>query len=139
MKKVVIDHNIVYSALRAKDSQTRRKLLATTSVQFFTPNYLIVELFKHRPRIVANSDASESEILSFVSKVFQKIHFFNEELISIPNFIEAYHLCKEIDEDDTAYIALSLEIDAEFWTRDDVLKKGLKLKGFDNFFDENEL
>src|ERR1700712_196905 len=107
MKKIIIDHNIIYSALRSKDSITRRKLLSASTIQFFTPNYLIVELFKHRQRIVNKSNASEEEILAFVNSVIQKVHFFNEELISISNFIEAYHLCKQIDEDDTPYIALS--------------------------------
>jgi predicted nucleic acid-binding protein len=88
-----------------------------------------VELFKHRQRIVDKSDASEDEILRFVNSVIQKVHFFNEELISISNFIEAVHLCKGIDEDDTPYIALSLEIDAPIWTRDEILKNGLRLKG----------
>lgn len=137
MKKVVIDHNILYSAISSQGSLTRQKLISSQHT-FYTPNYLIVELFKHRPRIVAKSKATEEEVLSFLNQVLSKIHFFNEELISTSNFIEAFHLCKDVDENDTTYVALVLELEAEFWTRDEVLKEGLKQKGFNNFFEENK-
>jgi predicted nucleic acid-binding protein len=71
--------------------------------------------------------------LSYLNAVLQKIHFFNEELISTENFIKAFHLCKNIDEDDTTYVALSLELNAEFWTRDDILKEGLKTEDLTAF------
>ena len=136
MKKVIIDHNIFFAAIYTKDSRTRTKIFDSPH-RFYTPNYLITELFKHRNRIVQKSKATEEEVLSYLNAVLQKIHFFNEELISTENFIKAYHLCKNIDENDTIYIALSLELDAEFWTRDNVLKEGLRIKKFNNFFDEN--
>jgi len=43
----------------------------------------------------------------------------------------------DIDEKDTLFVALSIEFDAEFWTKDDILKNGLKQKGFDKFFDDS--
>lgn len=98
MEKVVIDHNIVFSAIISKNSQTRDRLLSEKNIQFYTPNFLILELFKHTERIIRNSKASQFELLNYVDKVFQKIYFFNEELISVENFIEAHYLCKDIDE-----------------------------------------
>lgn len=138
MRKIVIDHNILFAAIHTKDSYTRRKLL-DSACQFYTPNFLVVELFKHRPRIVEKAKASEEEVLSYLSQILQKIHLYNEELISTANFFEAFHLCKGIDENDTTYIALALELDAEVWTRDNVLKAGLQTKGFDRFCDEATL
>ncbi|GAB2584862.1 PIN domain-containing protein [Spirosoma areae] len=135
MRKIIIDHNILFAAVYTKSSYTRRKLLDSSFV-FYTPNYLIVELFKHRQRIVNKSKATEEEVLSYLNQVIQKVHFFNEELISLENFFTAYHLCKGIDENDTAYIALTLELDGELWTRDEALKNGLRLRGFDRFFAE---
>lgn len=135
MKKVIIDHNILFAAIHTKSSYTRQKLLNSPFV-FYTPNYLIVELFKHRQRIVEKSKATEEDVLSYLNQVIQKVHFFNEELISLENFFTAYHLCKGVDENDTAYIALTLELDGELWTRDEELKTGLRLRGFDQFFDE---
>ncbi len=135
MRKVIIDHNILFAAIHTKSSYTRQKLLGSLLL-FYTPNYLIVELFKHRQRIVEKSKATEEDVLSYLNQVIQKVHFFNEELISLENFFTTYHLCKEVDENDTAYIALTLELDGELWTRDEKLKAGLRLRGFDRFFDE---
>ena len=138
VRKIVIDHNILFAAIHTKESYTRRKILAS-GCQFYTPNFLIVELFKHRQRIVEKAKASEGEVLSYLSQILQKIHFFNEELIGTEHFFEAFHLCKGIDENDTTYIALALELDAEVWTRDNVLKVGLIARSFTRFCDENSL
>ena len=138
VRKIVIDHNILFAAIHTKRSYTRRKLL-DSSCQFYTPNFLVVELFKHRPRIVETAKASEEEVLSYLSQILQKIHLYNEELISIANFFEAFHLCKDINEDDTTYVALALELDAELWTRDNVLKEGLRARGFHRFCDEETM
>lgn len=94
----------MFAAIHTSTSYTRQKLL-DSSFTFYTPNYLIAELFKHRQRIVEKSRASEEEVLNYLNQVIQKVHFFNEELISVKNFFTAYHLCKDVDENDTAYIA----------------------------------
>ena len=44
-------------------------------------------------------------------------------------------LCKGIDENDTAYVALTLHLDGRFWTGDERLKTGLRARGFDRFFE----
>lgn len=134
VRRIVIDHNILFAAIHTNNSYTRRKLL-DSPCQFYTPNFLVVELFKHHQRIVEKAKATE-EVLSYLSQVLQKIHLFNEELISTEHFFEAFHLCKSVDENDTTYIALSLELDADVWTRDNELKAGLRAKGFDRFCDE---
>ncbi len=136
MRKIIIDHNILFAAIHTKTSLIRRRLL-DSPFSFYTPNYLVTELFKHRQRIVEKSKAAEEDVLNYLNQVIQKIHFFNEELISLENFFEAYHLCKDVDENDTAYIALTLELRGELWTRDEVLKAGLRQRGFDRFFDEH--
>lgn len=139
MKKIVVDSNIIIAALRTSDSKTRQKLISSSSFLFCSPNFLIAEIFKHRLRIFKNATASEVEILEFLNQILEKIHFVNEEIISTQNFFNAYHLCKDIDPKDTPFVALAFELDAELWTRDEVLKQGLKLKGFDQFFNESEL
>jgi len=136
MKKIVIDSNIIFSALRSKNSLTRNKILSSKD-QFFCPNFLIVEIFKHKERIVGKSKLMEEETLEFLTKILNRVTFINEENISIENFIEAYHLCKDVDEKDTPFVALSLELGFELWTRDQELITGLKAKGFNKFYDEN--
>jgi predicted nucleic acid-binding protein len=112
MNSVVIDTNILFSALRAKESLTRKRLLTSPEYVFYTPNFLITELFEHRNRILKKSNAREEEVYEFLSKVLHKIHFVNEEIISTGNYIQAYRLCKEVDESDSPFVALALEMEA---------------------------
>ncbi len=104
MRKIIIDHNILFAAIHTKTSLTRRRLL-DSPFSFYTPNYLVTELFKHRQRIVEKSKAAEEDVFNYLNQVIQKIHFFNEELISLENFFEAYHLCKDVDENYSLYRA----------------------------------
>ena len=137
MKKVIVDTNILFSSLRSKNSKLRQ-VLEREDCRFYTPNFLMVEIFKHKERILQKSKATEDEVYEVLYKMLHKITFINEETISLGNFIEAYKLCGNIDEKDTPFVALTLEIEGEFWTKDDVLKRGLIKKGFNKFFDESE-
>ena len=109
MKKIVIDSNILFSALRGTNSRTRSKMLNSDD-KYYTPNFLIVEIFKHKERILKKSKATEEETYVFLSQILNRINFINEENISTANFISAYRLCKDVDEKDTPFIALSLEL-----------------------------
>ena len=135
MDTVVVDTNIVFSAIHAPNSLTRQRLL-TLPNHFVTCNFLFIELFRHKERIFKNSRASEEEIYDYLEKVLSRLHFFNEELIGIENYFRAYHLCKDVDLKDIAFVALSIELDAPLWTRDTILKDALRVKGFDQFFEE---
>ncbi len=59
---------------------------------------------------------------------------FDEDAIGIGSWTEAWRLCRDVDENDTAYLALTLELDAELWTSDRELETGLRKKGFTRFF-----
>lgn len=55
--------------------------------------------------------------------------FVSEELISKRSWNKAFALTKDIDEDDTPFVALAIELNAKLWTGDKVLSKGLAKKG----------
>jgi predicted nucleic acid-binding protein len=134
-KNVVVDTNILFSALHS-DSPSVRKILNNKSFNFFSPNFIFRELFKYKEKMLKNSKLSETEMEEVLGILLQKLNFINENHISLANWIEAYKLCHQIDEKDTPFVALSLELDAELWTRDQELKNGLLTKGFIHFFDE---
>lgn len=136
METVVVDTNIVFSAIHATNSLIRQRLL-TLNKHFVTCNFLFIEIFKHKERIFKNSRATEDEIYDYLEKVLSRVHFFNEELISVESYFHAYHLCKDVDLKDITFVALAIELKAPLWTRDTVLKDGLRLKGFDQFFDDS--
>ena len=134
---VVVDTNVLFASLRSKYSKLREQFF-NPSFSYYTPNFLVVEIFKHKERILKKAKASEDEVYEFLNKVIQRIHFVNEDTISHINALEAYSLCKDIDETDTPFVALTLEMDGRLWTKDMVLKKGLSKKGFHKFFDEDD-
>jgi len=57
--------------------------------------------------------------------------FVSEELISKRSWNKAFALTKDIDEDDTPFVALAIELNAKLWTGDKVLSKGLAKKDSD--------
>ena len=61
--------------------------------------------------------------------------FVNEANIPLGTWMEAYRLCKGVDEKDTPYVALTLHLDGRLWTHDAQYKAGLRTKGFDQFYD----
>ncbi len=137
MRKIIVDTNILFSSLRSNNSKLRI-VLEREDLRFYTPNFLMVEIFKHKERILQNSKASEDEVYEILYKMLHKVTFINEDTITLGNFIEAYKLCSDIDEKDTPFVALTLELEGELWTKDDTLKRGLIKKGFSSFFVEND-
>ena len=132
IETIVIDTNIIVSALISKNQSVLREIFNTT-ILLVSPKFVIVELFKHSPKIQKVTKLSKDEMLELLSNIINQIKFYDESLISIGSWTEAYRLCREIDLKDTPYIALALELNAKLWTKDLVLKKGLKKKGFNNF------
>ena len=133
-KTVIIDTNILFRGLRVRSETLRDKLLESGH-RFISAKYLIVELFKHKERIVANTNCPESEILLYLHEILRRIEFFDEEIITTGSYVEAYRLCGDIDEEDTPFLALTLELEGELWTNDEALKIGLRKKGFFRFFE----
>jgi predicted nucleic acid-binding protein len=80
VKKVVVDTNILFSSLRAKNSKLRQ-VLDREDCRFFTPNFLMVEIFKHKERILQKSKITEEEVYELLYKTLHKINFVNEETI----------------------------------------------------------
>ena len=72
MKAIIIDTNILFSALLGKNEKFRDILLATEKVKLYTSKYALVELFK----------------------------------------------CKDIDEKDIPFVAITIELNGALWTGD---------------------
>ncbi len=138
MRAIVVDTNVLFSSLRAKNTRIR-EILERSDCRFYAPNFLAVEIFKHKERILNKSKATEDEVYELLYKILQRVKFINEESISLGNFVQAYKLCGAVDEKDTPFVALALELEAELWTRDKTLKRGLIKNGWNTFFNENDI
>lgn len=131
---VVIDANRIFSELIAANHQLRRAFTSLPGTRFICPKYVFVEIFKHKERIADASGLSEPELLSLLHSIIERIEFIDEDSIRLGSWTEAWRLCRDVDENDTAYVALALDQDAELWTGDRVLEAGLRKKGFTRFF-----
>jgi|JI10StandDraft_1071094.scaffolds.fasta_scaffold462386_3 predicted nucleic acid-binding protein len=131
---VVIDTNVVFKALRLKYSSIR-EVLNQGTYHFYAPKFLLVEIFKHKEKLLKNNRQPEDEFYEYLNLLLQRITFVNEDIISIGNYLEAYRLCKDIDEKDVPFVALTIQLGCELWTYDEPIREGLKQKGFNHFFE----
>lgn len=76
------------------------------------------------------SELTEDEILILLEKIFYKINFVNETIVSTQTYLQAFNLCKEVDPNDTPFIALSLSLNAKLLTGDKKLYDHLKSQNF---------
>jgi len=131
--KVVVDTNIIFSAL-LKTNKIRNTLLESKNVSFYSCNFIFVELFKHKEKLLKLAHNKEEEILTSLEVILKRITLINEETISFLSRKRAYEFVKDIDLKDLPFVALALELDAFLWTGDKKLQDGLKSKGFNKFF-----
>ncbi len=131
--KIFVDKNIIFSALLSHETPLR-KIFFNKDYNFYAPNFVVVEIFRHKERILKYAKSDESDVYEYLNSILKKINFVNEEIISMENRLEALRLCADIDQKDIPFVALALELGALLWTGDLKLKKGLMSKGFKTIF-----
>lgn len=129
----MVDANRIFCELISGRRWLAKATRSDPEIRFFCPKYVLVELFKHKERIVAATRLDEGSMLDLLHKTLEQIHFFDESAIRIGNWAEAWRLVRDIDEKDVAYVALTFELDGELWTGDKALEAGLRRKGFTRF------
>jgi predicted nucleic acid-binding protein len=134
MDKIVIDSNKIFSMLLSNNVKTREFLFADDKI-FYAPNFLFLEIFRLKEKILKFTKLSDGEFTSTFNIIFERINFIGRNYISDSYKQKALSLCADIDEADTPFVALALQIRAKIWTGDNILKKGLINKGVDIFVD----
>jgi predicted nucleic acid-binding protein len=132
--RLVVDTNVVFALLLPREAVLRRRFLGDTTHTFFCPRFFLVELFKHKERIARASALPEADLLDCLHELLARIQFVEEGSISIGTWMEARHLCRDVDPKDTPFVALTLHLNGRLWTGDEELKAALRIKGFDRFF-----
>lgn len=134
VKPVVVDANVLFSALLRSESRFAQIILGTDR-PFFICESTIVEIFKHKEKIVRLSKLEEDDLIRILYTLLRRLTVIKENLIVLPVRQQAYELCQDIDVTDTPFVALTLHLDGLLWTGDKVLKKGLREKDFEYFFE----
>ncbi len=134
VKPVVVDTNLAFRALASGGGELRNQMDPTSRLRLHSPRFLFVELFKHKERLLHASRLTEEELLEALQVLVARIEFINESNIPLGTWMEAHRLCRDVDEKDTAFVALTLHLDGQLWTEDEELKAGLRAKGYNRFF-----
>ena len=134
---VVVDSNIIFSALLSKNSFLLETLLKEEH-HFIAPNFLFTEIFKHKEKILKHSKLSETELLELLNDILSTIQFIHYDFISTESLKKAISLCQDVDMKDMIFVALSIELNAVLWTGDRKLKEGITAKGFNQFFSSSK-
>ena len=138
--KLVVDTNIVFSTLLNPHSSIGEILMnVQDEFTFFAPQLLKEELEKYTSKIMAYSKLTQKNIIDIEKAVLSIITFVREEAISEQSCLRAFDLTKDIDEDDTPFVALGVELNAKLWTGDKTLSNGLFKKGVDIVISTAEL
>ncbi len=136
--KIIVDSNIVFSAMLNPKNNFYR-LFQKDRYDFYTCNFLFIEIFKYKERISKFSKLKDEEILNQLGYILSKISFVNENIIPENTFIKAKELCNNIDEKDTPFVALDLFLNGTLLTGDKKLINGLKDKGFINVIELKDI
>lgn len=138
--KVILDTNVFFSALIKPDGKIA-EILLNPSFQFekYTCYYLYVEIFKHKNKILRISKLEEEELLEVLYALLRKIEFVNEFHIPKANYVSAYNLAKDVDADDTPFIALTNALGGYYWTGDRKIYNSLRSRGYENVISTDDL
>ena len=133
--RVVVDTNVVFSALAAGCGDLALRLLSPSEAAFFAPRFLFVELFKHSARLLVATKLPEENVLEALNELIESLQFIDAAAIPMGTWMQARRLCDGVDLKDTPFVALTRHLDASLGTVDEELKRGLRAKGFDRFFE----
>lgn len=117
MKKIVVDTNIVFSAILNANSNIANVILRPYSnFTFYSTSQLRIEIEIHRHKIKNLSGYSEVELDRIIELIYQNIKFIDVVLIPKEAFQKAEKLTNDIDIDDTEFVALTEFIKGKFWS-----------------------
>jgi len=123
--KLVVDTNIIFSALLKRESKELLILTSSLHFEFFIPKFVFIELFKYKEKILQYSELSEEEVTELLHIIFENITIVNENQIPYEFRKSGYELTKDVDIKDSVFVALALALNSKLWSGDKKLKNHL--------------
>ncbi|MES2429077.1 MAG: PIN domain-containing protein [Bacteroidota bacterium] len=138
--KIIVDTNIIFSALLNTNGTIGDLLMNSgKAFDFYSCDYMRHEIQNHWKKLQKISKLSAEELGDSYFQIASRIHFINESLIPGEIWQKAINFTKEVDLDDTAFVALTIYLKGSLWTGDKELYNGIKIKGFKRVFNTEEL
>ncbi len=140
MIDIIVDTNIIFSALLNTNSRIGQILLTGKNhYNFYSPEYVRFEIFKHKEKIKTIGKLADNEFLELYEMILKNITIVNHSIIPKEIYKNAELICHDIDINDTIFLAVSDFINGFLWTGDRVLINGLSAKGYNNTINTNNL
>ena len=136
--KIIVDTNIFFSFLPITNGNIGN-VFFENKFKFYSWEFLKVEIKKHWVKLFFLSKLNENDLEISYNLLLSKIIFVTKELIPRDVYVEAKNLVKDINLDDTEFIANAIFWDGYLWNKDKVLYAGLKNKGFKKVLNTNDV
>jgi predicted nucleic acid-binding protein len=138
--KIVVDSNIIFSALLRTNSTFGQIIFNSDGIfEFYSAQYMRTEIRRHWKKLLKISKLTDQQLTESYYSLLTKIIFINEEIIAKKIWEDSEKLTNGIDLDDTDFVALTKHLKGKLWTGDNVLRDGLKNKGFKNVKSTKEI
>ena len=138
--KIVVDSNIVFSAILNSQSQIGQLIIdGSNYFEFYSIGLLKEEILNHKRKIIQITKFSEDHFTEIYNLILSKISFIDDILLNNNEILGALKLVSDIDENDTLFVALNNFLEAKLWTGDRKLTLGLAKKNYKNTITTNEL
>lgn len=129
--KIIVDTNVVFSAILSPSGKIGQILIyGRKQFEFYAPNLVKIEVKRHRDKIIRLGELTDTDFEDTRDDIFDCLNFISEEQIPYEYWQEAIPLVRDTDMDDIAFVVLSEYLDAQLWTGDKKLLKGLSNMGF---------
>ncbi|MEQ9098679.1 MAG: PIN domain-containing protein [Imperialibacter sp.] len=138
--RIVVDTNIVFSALLNADSRIARIILQPRSgLNFYSTHHLLTEIESHREKLRQLAGYTQEQYDDVFAQISNRIKILDVRLIPVALMKNALHLTRDVDVDDTEFIALTDHIKGKLWSGDKALISGMQAKGWDKFILSKDL
>ena len=147
MTKLIVDSNIIFSAILNVNSRIGQILLTSDRFyDFYAPKYIRDEIFNHQEKLKKIAKLDSNDFLEVYELILKNITILDHSIPEKKNYQKAFELSKNVDLDDIPFarhaisvVAFSLYLKCKLWTGDKKLIKGLKDNGFDKIVTTNDL
>jgi predicted nucleic acid-binding protein len=97
------------------------------------------EIQYYHDKLMKAAKLTKKQLLEAEYRIISQVELISEELIKKSSWEYAYELTKDIDEDDTPFVALTIELNGSLWTGDKKLINGLRNKGWNSAYSTSDM
>jgi predicted nucleic acid-binding protein len=137
---IIVDTNIVFSAILNVNGLIGDLIFnSSENFIFFAPELLLEEISRYNDKLLKLSKLTQEQLLESEYRILSQIELISEKLISQNSWHKAFEMTKNINEFDTPFVALAIEIDGILWTGDKKLLNGLQKLKWNKAYSSSDL